>query len=229
MKKQKKKVVICFSAAHETASSESHTWAMELSFTPSAASVNDEEAIDLYVILSGLENGAKMNSFKNISAFDFKIKYDPAVFSFDAYMPESGLNDTDIDRNCRNFGNWGNRIPAFSHQSSLSNSGKSHQPDFTLATISFMGSGFQENDMSALNITLNEDSENCLSATMGSPYTETSENSESAVRMFLLKRGLIGLARLKSKLKGKYENSALLGEGESLPLFQSVSDGVKRV
>jgi len=221
MKPQKKRVVICFSASPGTVSSENHTWAMELSFMPSASSLNNQDAIDLYVIISGLEDGVNMNSFKNLSAFDFKIKYDPAVFSFDAYMPELGSNDTDVDRDYRSLDNWENHIPAFSHKPSLSNSGRSHQPDFTLATISFMGSGFQENDMSALNISLNEDSENCLSAKMGSAYTETSENSESAVRMFLLKRGLIGLARLKSKLKGKYEDS-LLGKGEILPSFQAV-------
>ncbi len=222
MKKQKKRVVICFSAANGTVSSESHKWAMELTFTPSGSSVNDEDAIDLYVILSGLENGVKMNSFKNLAAFDFKIKYDPAVFSFDTYMPEAESGDTDIEKNCRNIGNWEKRIPAFSRTASLSNYGKPRQPDFTLATISFMGSGFQENDLSDLNITLNEDSENCLSATMGSPCNETSETPESAVRTFFLKRGLIGLARLKSRLKGKYKNSSLLRDGESLPLFQAV-------
>jgi len=199
MEKQRKRIVICFCAAR-SAASEFRECAFGLSFSPSASSTNSEASIDLYVMISGLENGVQMYSFKNLAAFDFTIRYDPAVLSFDDYLTEAEHDE--INMFVTDEGQIGGTgsIASVSRNSCLQNFGA----DDALAMLSFIGTGLNKGYMSILDTDLGDDRGNSLSARFGDVYTDISDSCEyapSCKQMFMLKCGVIALAKFKDKFK----------------------------
>lgn len=171
-------------------------WATTLSFNPSAASINVGDFIDLDIVISGLEND-------NLSSFDFNVNYDPTLLTFEFYTLGSGLGDISFfEADDLSFGDLGGGVINLAEFSWLFDF--SLQPnEFTLATVSFTGSGPGVSLLSFSDVLLYDDffPANLLSANLESgPVTVTAVIPEPAT-ILLLGAGLIGFVGLRKTEK----------------------------
>lgn len=199
MKKLKKRILICLCFAHTAVSLNHEALSVGLTFSPSDSSLNTCDSADVDIIVSGPGRGVRMYSFRNIAAFEFNVRYEPERLSYSKYLSEDEhLLYPESPRDIRD-----KRQPPIdiSELSCLWELGRPLPSDtFALATVSIIGTGPENSRPSVFSIRLRGDSENVLSVCMGEGYADAPDRSES-VRMFLMGCGMLGLARLKRRLK----------------------------
>ncbi len=83
---QRKRLIICFRVLYAAASFNRQLWAMGLSFSSAASAIGSKDAMDLDVMVSGLQSDAQRHSFRNLAAFRFRLRYDHTALNFCSYM-----------------------------------------------------------------------------------------------------------------------------------------------
>ena len=191
MKKIVKGVLVFIGVIFSVAFLWSQSWALSLAFTPSSASIGIGDAIDMGIVISGLENA-------DLGAFDLNINYDSTILSFNTYSLGDGLGDIAAgDADDWSFGDDGLGTINLAELSWLLD--LSSQPDtFTLATVSFTGTGTGTSPLSFSNVILSDDLAGELIATTEGGSISVSSGGGAApvpepATMFLMVTGLAGM------------------------------------
>ncbi len=197
MKELRKKLVICINP--EAASVRDHEWQIGLSFSPSASSTRAQDAVDLEVVLSGAEGEVQKHFFRNLAEFRFYIRYgtDADESLSESVSEHAGTDEWRLDEIRRR------QMPDLSETSYLCDFSDISSVTRTLATVSFIGSNMEKREGSFLNVAFGEESGNALSVSMGTGNERGTGDSDSA-KMLALGCGLIGLAKLKRRLGGRW-------------------------
>ncbi len=169
--------------------------AITLSFDPCDASILAGDSIDIDVVISGLEND-------DLGVFDFTVNYDSSVLEFQSYALGSGLGDISIF----DASDWssGDSVPGGSvHLVELSwLSDLSFQQDsFTLATLSFVGTGGGNSLLSFAEVVFGNSLGNPLFATLETGSVDVAAPVPEPATLILLASGLLGMAGVRKKIK----------------------------
>lgn len=174
----------------------SPSWALSLSFAPSAASIEAGDSMAVDIVISGLENS-------NLAVFEFNIHYDNTVLASDDYILGGELGDLATgDAVDFSGGDLGGGIINLYELSWLAN--LPNQPNsFTLATVSFMGAGPGNSPLSFSNVILGDELGDPLSADLatGSLNVHAAAAVPEPATILLLAAGLASLAGFRKRLK----------------------------
>jgi len=170
------------------------TWAISLSFNPSASTINIGDSMDIDIAISGLEND-------NLGVFNFDIGYDSSVLTFNSYALGDGLGDISLfEAEDWSWGDLGGGTINLSELSWLWD--LSAQPDaFTLATLSFTGSGEGTSPLSFSNVALSEDGFSYFSADLTPGSVTVNNPVPEPCTCMLLFFGVLGMVGIKRKFQ----------------------------
>ena len=169
-------------------------YSITMSFNPLASIITVGDAIDVDIVISGMEE------LDDLSSFTLDANYDPAILSFNSYSLGPYLTNPFFGQDDWSFGDDGFGTVNLSELSWLMDF--SAQPDeFTLATISFTGTALWTSTLIFANVLLGDYWGNALPVdNFGSGSIGVAPVPEPAT-MLLLGFGLIGLAGFKRKLQ----------------------------
>ena len=177
----------------------SHAWAVSLSFSPSASTVDVGSPFILDVVISNLLNA-------DLGAFDIDVSYDPSILSFDAYALTDNLGEIALgDADDWSFGDLGGGTVNIAELSLLWD--LSFQADsFTLASLSFTSVGQGSSGLSFSNAILGDYWGDSIPATLNVGNIEVMNSANSTpvpepATIFVLGTGLVGLAGVRKKFK----------------------------